>query len=162
VAFTYTHGRVHFYEQYDSGPVPEVDTLLPLAHIPPPYGRVNLLYEGSKFQAEAVLRFNLAKAPEEYAVAGLWYDNDGRPVFDRLGTADNLEYTPAYTDSNGSLQYAGSLSWYTINFYFSYSLGENLQLYLSLENLTDLHYRSFASGISAAGFNSSVGVLWEW
>ncbi len=160
--FTYTRGRVAFYKQYDTGPVSETDTLLPLAHIPPPYGRVNLLYEGAKFQAEAVLRFNLAKSPEEYALTDLWYDQAGRPVFDRLGTPDNLEYTPVYTDGNGLPQYAGSLPWYTANLYFRYSFGESLSLYLSLENLFDLHYRSFASGISAAGFNSSLSVLLRW
>lgn len=162
LSFTYTYGRLAFSKQYDSGPVAGVDTLLPLAHIPPPYGRWNLLYEGEKLKAEFVLRFNLAKKPEAYAVADMWYDDKGRPVFDRLGTSDNFEYTPAYTDENGLQQYAGSLAWYTLNFYVARSFGESLKLFLSLENVLDLHYRTFGSGISAAGFNSSIGISWEW
>ncbi len=161
-SFSYTRGRVHFYKEFQSGPLAVADTLLPLAHIPPPYGRLNLLYEGKKWQAEAVLRFNLAKKPEAYAVADLTYDASGQPVFDRLGTSDNLEYTPAYTDENGQLHYAGALAWQTLNLYYTRSFGESLNLYLALENVLDIHYRTFSSGLSAPGFNCSVSMLWSF
>ncbi len=161
-SFTWMRGRVLFSKTFDMGPVARIDTLLPLAHVPPPYGRLNVLYEGEKWQAEAVLRFHLAKAPEEYAVTDLTYNNRGMLLLDRLGTSDNLEYTPSFVRESGEVQYAGALPWRTLNFYFAYSFGESFQLFLALENVFDLHYRTFSSGLSAPGFNTSISLLFSW
>ncbi len=162
ISFNWLRGRVLFSKVFDSGPVARLDTLLPLAHIPPPYGRFNLLCEGKRWQAEAVLRFHLAKAPEEYAATDLNYTAQGNLLIDRLGTSDNLEYTPSYVDERGEVQYAGALPWQTVNFYFAYSFGESLKIFLALENVFDLHYRTFSSGLSAPGFNTSASLLFSW
>jgi hemoglobin/transferrin/lactoferrin receptor protein len=62
-----------------------------------------------------------------------------------------------YSDSGeDNLQYAtaeGMPSWYTINLRSSYELNKLLTLQVGIDNLLDLQYRTFASGINASGRN---------
>jgi hemoglobin/transferrin/lactoferrin receptor protein len=98
-----------------------------LDHVPPTYGRIGIAYENSKLQAEVYALFNGWKKIEDY----------------RLGAEDNEQYaTPA-----------GMPSWWTLNFKAGYALTKNLTLQAGIENLMDIQYRVFASGIHAAGRN---------
>lgn len=53
-------------------------------------------------------------------------------------------------DANGN---AYSPKWCTLNFKGSYLLNKNFMLSAGIENLTDIRYRSYSSGISGAGRN---------
>ena len=100
----------------------------PQAHINPKVGRVELKYRSKlNTQVGLVLKFNGEKPIDEYA----------------LNTSDNAEYaTPE-----------GIPSWKTWNVYSSFPLGKQVRLHLAIENIFDLHYRKFSSGISEAGRN---------
>lgn len=100
----------------------------PLEHIPPIYGQTALAYETNKMEVTFLTRYNGWKHIEDYAP---------------LGSSDNVEY--ATVD--------GTPSWITYNVYFKYELSPRLNMNLACENITDRHYRSFASGISAPGRN---------
>jgi hemoglobin/transferrin/lactoferrin receptor protein len=104
------------------------------------------------------LRYQLAKPPEDYAVGAIFGTAVDGYFFDRNGTADNLELTPL----NPDITFAGSRSWWTINLYGTYDLNDHWSLRLKGENLLDRHYRTFASGISAAGIDIGFGVTARW
>lgn len=101
----------------------------PLAHIPPTYGNTSLAFKTDKFKVEGVIRYNGKKELSEY----------GPP-----GSADN---------EDEAIPGVGTLAWTTYNLYSSYKLNDRMSVNLAVENILDLHYRPFASGVSAAGRN---------
>ena len=103
--------------------------LSPLSHIPPMYGNMSAAYQLGSHEVQAVFRFNTEKPVEEYG-----------------DSTDNLENaTPD-----------GTPAWQTWNVYYTYQITKNLTAALSIENLLDIHYRPFSSGVSAAGRNVGV------
>lgn len=103
----------------------------PLAHIPPLYGQASLGYTWGRHETRAVWRYNGNKPVELYG-----------------GSADNLE--------NATID--GTPSWNTWNIYHSTQWTDWLRVAVSLENLWDVHYRPFSSGVSAAGRHVQVTV----
>jgi hemoglobin/transferrin/lactoferrin receptor protein len=53
-------------------------------------------------------------------------------------------------------------SWMTFNFSSSYAPTKNLSIGIQVENITDLNYRYFASGISAVGRNYIVNLKYSF
>jgi len=62
-------------------------------------------------------------------------------------------------DKNGNPY---SPSWYTINFKARYHLNDNLWLSAGIENITDQRYKTYSSGIAAAGRNLVFSVQAEF
>jgi hemoglobin/transferrin/lactoferrin receptor protein len=132
---------------------------LPQDHIPPPYGNVSLSWADGPWDLSFRLRYQLAKQVEDYAVGEISGNATNGYIFDRIGTADNLELTPLASD--GQFNYTGSYAWWTANLYVEYVLNEHFTFRLKGENLLDRHYRTFSSGVSAPGVDVGVGVLWK-
>lgn len=165
----YTKGTSRFQDNIEGI---AIDTIVPFAHIPPLYGRTSLTFNVGKWKLSPVVRYNGRKRPTDYAVASARIV-DGNIVLRRDGTSDNIDYTPyGFVDSNGDVcspsgsepkndcerGYAGSLAWTTYNFYGEYSINEQFSLNFSFENILDLHYRPFSSGVSSAGRGFSLGI----
>jgi hemoglobin/transferrin/lactoferrin receptor protein len=131
---------------------------LPQDHIPPPYGQTALGWTANGWDLSCRVRYQLPKKPEDYAVSTIYGTAADGFEFDRLGSADNLELTPLRQD----ITFAGSLAWWTINLYAAYELNDHWSLRLKGENLLDRHYRTFASGVSAAGIDIGIGVTGSW
>ena len=125
------------------------DTIVPFAHIPPTYGTTGLTYQNGKIKLELNLRYNARKKLDQYSISDI--EADG--TVDREGTADNLELTPTTLNDNGRKEHVGAYGWKTFNFYSSYKLSPKTSINFSVENTIDLHYRPFASTISAPGRN---------
>jgi hemoglobin/transferrin/lactoferrin receptor protein len=101
----------------------------PMDHIAPAFGRIGIQYNTEKFKSELFSNFSGWKYLSQYSSSG----------------EDNLQYaTPE-----------GMPSWYTINLRAGYSISKNIMLQLGIDNLLDLQYRTFASGINAPGRNIS-------
>lgn len=113
----------------------ETETESPLDHIPPLYGKAQIKYSKGNWENSLVMRYNGTKAIQDYG-----------------GTADNPEYALP----------EGTPSWQTFNLYTSYLLNNNWTFRLSLENILDTHYRTFASGLSAPGRNLILSVNYKW
>ncbi len=150
-SYTITKGR-RTYRELEEGVL--IDTLVPLDHIPPHYGRTSIAYRGDKFRIEGVLRYNGAKSVEEYAVGSIDLHSECGHVIDREGMSDNIEYG-LINNNPGECEsiYAGLPAWMTYNLYLSYRFSERFSIDLAAENLTDVHYRQFGSGLSAPGRN---------
>ena len=100
---------------------------MPLDHIPPSYGRIGLKHGTAKLNAELFSVFNGWKHITDYNLNGedneIYATKDGMP------------------------------SWMTLNFSSNYAPAKNISIGFQIENITDLNYRYFASGISAVGRN---------
>jgi len=103
---------------------------MPLDHIPPTYGRVGLKHDVKKFSAELFTLFNGWKRIEDYNLNGedneIYATKDGMPA------------------------------WQIWNINTNYQLTKKLNFSFQIENIADLNYRYFASGISALGRNYLV------
>ncbi len=170
----FTKGKESLYQEFDNGLV--LDTLVPASHIPPTYGNTSLTYTGKKFTASLFANYFGRKPVEDYGVV-LFKLDEGELVPDRLDGSDNIElsYTTAgyffkeitengerrleptcnNPDSEGNCEgeYVGTLAYTTFNFYTSWQITKQLRVNFAVENITDLHYRPFASGMSGAGRN---------
>lgn len=109
----------------------QTDTQTPLSHIPPVYGRFAAAYNDAHQKLSLNIRYNGIKPLSLYG-----------------GSPDNLENaTPE-----------GTPAWTTINLYYQRQINDHLSATIGLENLMDIHYRPFASGVSAPGRNIIIGV----
>lgn len=100
---------------------------VPLDHIPPLYGQTSVTAALKKWRGECWVQYNGWKRRASYSPSG----------------EDNLQYaTPD-----------GMPAWATFNWRMSYRFNQWIQLQGGIDNITDRHYRLFASGISAPGRN---------
>ncbi len=102
----------------------------PLDHIAPAFGRIGIVHVAGKLRSEVFANFSGWKYLRNYSTSG----------------EDNLQYATA----------SGMPSWYTINFRTSHELSKIFMIQLGVDNLLDLQYRTFASGINAPGRNLFV------
>lgn len=112
---------------YSHGTVNSENGRFPLDHIAPTYGRIGMTYEGNRLTVDAYMLYNGTKRLSDYSPSG----------------EDNLQYAPAN----------GMPSWETYNIKGAYKIGVQITVFAGVENLLDTQYRTFASGINAAGRN---------
>ncbi len=122
----YTYGRIILSEKNVSGK----DSLTPLDHIPPVFGKFSLTYNKGKFRSEFFMNYSGWKLLKDYNLNG----------------EDNYSFALP----------EGMPSWYTLNARLGYVFSNTLTLQLACENLLDQNYRNFASNISAPGRNFIV------
>jgi len=131
-ALTYTKG-----EAYDDDE--------PLSSIPPLFGNIDLSYSHKKWQFVFDFRFNTKKPAVLYNIS------EG---------IDNIEETPIIdaTASKKVDKYYGTPAWQTYGIATQYKLSQHATIRLRIKNLFDIHYKEFASGISAGGRDFSLSV----
>ncbi|MFM1929568.1 MAG: hypothetical protein RL387_896 [Bacteroidota bacterium] len=112
---------------YTKGTYNDGSKEMPLDHVPPAYGRIGMKHNSKKWNAEVYSVYNSWKRIADYNLNGedneIYATKDGMP------------------------------SWMTFNFISQYTPTKDLTLGIGVENITDLNYRYFASGISAVGRN---------
>ncbi len=102
----------------------------PLDHIAPLYGRTAAILNYKKWYAEASVIYSAPKLLVDYSPSG----------------EDNLQYaTPL-----------GMPGWYTFNAKIGFAVNKYLRIQLAVDNIMDVKYRTFGSGVSAAGRNFMV------
>ncbi len=103
------------------------DEDLPMRHVPPFFGNTSVFYTTNRLKASLYCNYNAARKLEDMAPSeqdkAYLYTEDGAPA------------------------------WYTLNMKLSYQLHKNIQVNCGLENILDVHYRPYSSGISAPGRN---------
>ena len=90
------------------------------------------------------------------------FSSSKKPKDYSFGGEDGIEETPFEneTNSNGipSKKYYGSPKWSVFSFKSNYYINDNFSVNFGLENIFDLNYRKFASGISSSGRNLLLGL----
>jgi len=99
----------------------------PLPHIPPTFGRLSLTYLSNKTQIQIRSLFN--------------------------GNKRLRDFSPGKTDNPEEATIDGSPAWQTFSVTGSYKIWKQLKIQASVENIFDVHYKQFASGISGMGRN---------
>jgi hemoglobin/transferrin/lactoferrin receptor protein len=94
------------------------------------YGRTAAFLNYKKWYAEASVVYSAPKLLNEYSPSG----------------EDNLQYATE----------VGMPGWYTLNAKLGYSFNKYLRVQVALDNIMDIKYRTFGSGVSAAGRNIMV------
>ncbi len=129
---TYTQGK-----SYDSEE--------PLSSIPPLFLNAGLSYHHKKWDFNIDYRYNAHKKASDYNIT------EG---------IDNIEETPIinpeHEDAIG--KYYGTPSWSTLDFSTQYKLSRNATIHLHFDNIFDVHYKEFVSGVSSPGRNISLAV----
>jgi hemoglobin/transferrin/lactoferrin receptor protein len=110
----------------------ETSDNLPLAHIPPKNIISELNYSIRKQLISFSIHYNGIKKAEDYDLSGV----------------DNLEEATQI----------GNPSWYTLNLKHKINIDKNLTFITGIYNITDTHYKTFGSGISASGRNFSLSL----
>jgi len=116
------------YITYTYGRIETDSSAYPLDHIPPIYGKTSFNFKKDKIHAEFYAMYNGWKQIEDFNI---------------VGGEDNEQY--ATVD--------GMPSWYTFNLKAGYKVKDWIEVQAGCENILDLNYRVFASGISAPGRN---------
>lgn len=114
---------------YGAGQDTESD--LPMRPVPPLYGRTSIIYEANRWTGELFARYNTWKEVHDIPLSG----------------GEVSIYTPD-----------GVPSWWTLNLRGNVQVVEHLEIIAALENILDLHYRPYASGVSAPGRNLIVSL----
>lgn len=100
---------------------------VPLAHIPPFYGRTDLIVNSDPLMVAVYAKYQGWKWIEDYSPFG----------------EDNEEQATA----------KGTPAWQTFNIRVAMKISKSFTLQAALENMLDVHYRPFASGVSGPGRN---------
>ncbi|APD07052.1 hypothetical protein UJ101_01536 [Flavobacteriaceae bacterium UJ101] len=104
------------------------DTHQPMPSIPPLFGQTSLEYSFQDWDFVFNSQYNARKHGDEYG-----------------GGVDNPELAVSET--------YGIPAWVTFNLMGGYKITKNMHVQMNLDNLFDVQYREFASGISAPGRN---------
>jgi len=105
----------------------DVKENLPFKRIPPTFGKGSLRHTWKKLTSTFYVNYNGWKSIENYS-----------------------------SSSNDREEYAtvdGTPAWITYNFSTYFQVNPTLAVSLGLENISDLHYRVFSSGVSSPGRN---------
>lgn len=118
---------------YQNG-VEELDdgSQAPSRHVPPIFGQAEMTYNNNKFRASLISQFN------------------GEVSYENLAPSERSKDFIYAADDNGNPY---SPAWTIIDAHASYQIKTNFSVTASIENILDLRYRPYSSGISAPGRN---------
>lgn len=117
---------------YTVGRVKTDSSDAPLDHIPPFMARTSFSYVNKKFNADFFVNFNGSKLLKNYS----------------LGGEDNEQYATEM----------GMPAWFTVNLRAGYQIYKAISVQGGIDNIFDIQYRTFASGINAPGRNVFVSL----
>ena len=114
----------------------------PLPSISPLFGSLAFSYINKDLKIQGVFKFSDSKDPNEYSRGG----------------EDGLDETPFIINQDGLKDFLGTPKWSDLSIYASKKVSSNSTLRLGITNIFDIHYRTFASGISAPGRSFQAGL----
>tara|TARA_B100000575_G_scaffold33556_1_gene22585 strand:- start:20842 stop:23319 length:2478 start_codon:yes stop_codon:yes gene_type:complete len=107
----------------------------PLPSILPLYGNIRINYKKERFNLTLSNNFSGRKLSQDYSRGG----------------EDKIEETPIINIKKENIIYYGSPKWSIYSITGGFDHNERLRTSFSIQNIFDLHYKEFASGISAPG-----------
>ena len=114
-------------------------SVVPLDHIPPVFGQTSIIFKEKNMDAEFFVRYNGKKNTSDYSTSG----------------EDNASFSA--DPVNGFMP-----GWFTINLRAGYNITKKFRVNMAFENMTDVRYRVFASGINAPGKNFIASLRYKF
>ncbi|MCM4155114.1 TonB-dependent receptor [Gramella sp. AN32] len=133
--------RLNSQFSYTKGEENEGGDYVPLRHAAPMFGNTHLMYHKRKLKIDLFSEYN------------------GQFDFEDLAPGEQDKAYLYATDANGNPY---SPSWYTLNITGQYKVDQNWLATVSLENITDQRYRTYSSGITAAGRNLIIALSYNF
>lgn len=112
----------------------------PLRHTTPIFGRVSLDYIHNQIRSSIYSEFNGSRFRKDIPSSEI----DDKPFL--------------YAQHNTDRSKDGTPGWATLNWKMSYSISNKVEVSGGIENIFDLHYRPYSSGISAPGRNFIIAL----
>jgi hemoglobin/transferrin/lactoferrin receptor protein len=112
-------------------------TVVPVRHVAPAFGDAHIVYKTGKLRISAFAQF-----AAQFDFNDLVPEQQQRPFLYALDREGN-PFAPR---------------WYTLNLRSQYAISSNVTATAILENISDQRYRTYSSGISAAGRNLIIAV----
>lgn len=97
----------------------------PFGHIPPLIGNLSLKYKEKKYELSFSSIFN--------------------------GNKKRIDFGPGNVDNPNEANLGGYPNWFTLNSSIRYYISKGLKVKVGCFNILDIHYKTFASGISSPG-----------
>ncbi len=119
----------------------ENGALVPLRHAAPVFGNTHLVWQKNKLKLDFFAEYN------------------GELSFDELAPSEQDKAYLYAVDEQGRPYSPG---WYTLNITSQLEIAENWLATASLENITDQRYRTYSSGIAAAGRNLILALKYSF
>jgi len=126
---------------YTHGEEDEGDEYVPLRHAAPMFGNTHLIWNKRKLKLDLFAEYN-----GEFDFNDLAPGEQDKPYLYALDANGN-PYSPA---------------WYTLNLTGQYKMNANWLATVSVENITDQRYRTYSSGIAAAGRNLIIALSYNF
>ncbi|AVR44944.1 TonB-dependent receptor [Christiangramia fulva] len=126
---------------YTYGREEEGGEYVPLRHAAPLFGNAHLIWQKRKFKFDIFTEYN------------------GQFDFEDLAPGEQDKPYLYALDENGNPY---SPSWYTLNLTGQYRMNSNWLATVSVENITDQRYRTYSSGIAAAGRNLIIALSYSF
>tara|TARA_B100000963_G_scaffold84564_1_gene72190 strand:+ start:6359 stop:8866 length:2508 start_codon:yes stop_codon:yes gene_type:complete len=120
----------------------------PMPSIPPLFGDFKLKWKYSDNQLVLAYKFSKNKTANSYS----------------LGGEDGLDETPYFISDSGDLEYLGMPKWAIFNISSIHKVKifkRIIDLNFSIDNVFDIHYKQFASGISSPGRNFNISAFFN-
>jgi hemoglobin/transferrin/lactoferrin receptor protein len=113
----------------------------PVRHAPPVFGSSHLIFENPKWFADMYVNYN------------------GKIDYKNLAPSEQDKPYMYAIDDNGN---PFSPAWWTLNLKGNYKLSRKLTLSGGVENLLDLGYRTYSSGIVSPGINVILSAVYTF
>lgn len=126
--------QLYLKSQYSiiEGKEEEGDIEVPVRHVAPYFGNTHLVWTHKNLKIDAFINYN------------------NELSFNQLAPSEKEKVYLYALDGNGN---PFSPAWRTLNLRTQYKISNTTSLTASLENITDQRYRTYSSGIAAAGRN---------
>ena len=128
---TYTKGDI-VYNDY------------PMPSIPPLFGSLKLRFQKNNFNIQLKYKFSQSKSADDYSFGG----------------EDSLDETP-FVYEDGEIKYLGMPEWGIFQLSSLFRVSKKMKAQLLLDNIFDIHYREFASGISSPGRSLNLMLIFD-
>ncbi|SDS42708.1 TonB-dependent receptor [Gramella sp. MAR_2010_147] len=126
---------------YTHGEENEGGEYVPLRHAAPMFGNTHLIWNKRRFKFDLFAEYN------------------GQFDFEDLAPGEQDKPYLYALDNNGNPY---SPAWYTLNLTGQYEMNANWLATVSVENITDQRYRTYSSGIAAAGRNLIIALSYTF
>ncbi|MCH4822594.1 TonB-dependent receptor [Gramella lutea] len=126
---------------YTYGRENEGDQYVPLRHAAPMFGNTHLIWNKRRLKFDLFAEYN------------------GQFDFEDLAPGEQDKPYLYALDENGNPY---SPAWYTLNITGQYEFNSNWRATASVENITDRRYRTYSSGIAAAGRNLIIALSYTF